>query len=274
MATILIATDFSPAAGNAVEYGVHLAKFFDARIVLVNAYPVPATDYETGFSTEMINSLQHGAEEELEKLKKEICEKYHRDFEIECTAQMGFPKEVLLSAVQKYDADMVVLGITGHAGKIKEHIIGSTAIKSARHLEVPVFIIPEHVSYKPIRKIAFACDLERTEESDIVYITKYFANIFDSELEVIYIEKPLEELSVAKSVSSQFVEKKLESVKHKTVYCTDKDTGHGLRDYFKEHPADLIIVNPKKHSVFHNLFHESVTKELAFHSSVPILTIH
>ncbi len=35
METILVATDFSGAAHNALEYGVELAKFLNAKIVLL-----------------------------------------------------------------------------------------------------------------------------------------------------------------------------------------------------------------------------------------------
>jgi len=274
MDTILIATDFSQAAANATEYGVNLAKFFNARIILVNAYPLPPTDYETGFSTEMINSLSQGADDALETLKKDICKKHQREFEIECFAEMGTPFDAIESAIKKYNADLLVMGIVGEAGKLKEHLIGSSAVRVARHLTIPVFIVPETATYHRIHKIAFACDLEKTEESDLIYIAKYFTNVFDAELEVVNIEKPREEISEAKSKTSIFIEKKLETVKHKTVYSTDTNVAHGLEDYFKTHPADLVIVNPKKHSIFHNLFHESVTKELAFHLKIPILTIH
>jgi len=274
MDTILIATDFSAAAKNATEYGVKLAKYFNANIVLVNAYPSPPPDYETGFSIEMINSLQRGADEALEEQKKQIEEKYKRDFNIQCVSQMGLPYTVITETAKKHHADLIVMGIVGEAGKLKEHLIGSSAVKVARHSEVPTFIIPQNVTYRPIHKIALACDLYKTEKSYLAYVTKYFAHVFDAELEIINIEKPEEEMSVGKSTSSIFLEKKLESIKHKTVYSTDKDVAHGLIAHFKTHPCDLVIVNPKKHSVFYNLFHESVTKELAFHLSIPILTIH
>ncbi len=274
METILIATDFSPAAKNATEYGIHLAKFFNTRIILVNAYPIPPTDYETGFSAEMIGSLQTAAMDGLENLKKEITETQQRDFNIECVSDMGSAFDIINNAAKKYNADLIVMGIVGEAGIVKEHIIGSSAVKIGRKSEIPVFIIPEKAKYLPIHKLGFACDLDKTEESYLVYLAKYFSNMFDAELEIINIEKPTEELSPAKSKSSIFVEKKLEHTKHKTVYSTDENVAHGLKEYFDTHPCDLVIVNPKKHNVFHNLFHESVTKELAFHLNIPILAIH
>ena len=38
--TVVVATDFSPAAGAAVDYAADLARHFEARLVLVHAYAI------------------------------------------------------------------------------------------------------------------------------------------------------------------------------------------------------------------------------------------
>ncbi len=38
METIIVSTDFSPAANNALDYAMELCNFFNGRIVVVNAY--------------------------------------------------------------------------------------------------------------------------------------------------------------------------------------------------------------------------------------------
>lgn len=274
METILIATDFSPAAKNATDYGVKLAKYFNADIVLVNAYPPPPSDYELGFSVEMSNALRQTADEGLEKEAAEINKKYNRNFDIKLVAEMGLPADVIMGAAEKNNADLIVMGIIGQAGSLKEHLIGSAAVHVARKSAIPTLIIPEKVQYHPVRKMTFACDMDKTDESSIVYITKYFARLFDAELEIVNIEEPNEEMSEVKARSSAFIEKKLSALPHRTVFATASDTAKGITDYLAHHPTDMLITNPKKHSFFHNLFHQSVTKKLAFHVPVPVLAIH
>jgi len=70
------------------------------------------------------------------------------------------------------------------------------------------------------------------------------------------------------------VEKKLENVNHKTTHITGNDITAELEDYFNTFHTDLILVSPKKHNIFYNLFHNSITKGLAFHSHTPLLAIH
>lgn len=275
METIVIPTDFSPAANNAVDYAVELSKFFNAKIVLVNAYPIPPINYEVNFSIDAVSLLKEISDEKLLQSKNEIHKKHGWNIDVECVSEMGSPYEVIEEISKKVNADLVVLGIVGQAGNVKEYIIGSTAIKVARRLETPTFIIPETLKYHRIHKISFACDMDKTEETDLVYVAKFFSKVFDAELEVINVTEFEEEITAEKSTTFLFVEDTLKSVNHKTLTVAgDKTVSKELEEYFKDHATDVIMLSPKKHNLFYHLFNRSVTHNLAFHSGMPILAIH
>ena len=274
METILVPTDFSPAADNSVDYAVELAKYFDARIILVNAFPVPVINYEMPLPIEPISAFQKEAEEHLEILKNRILKKNEKPLEIECYAGMGSPLSIIEEIAKEKDADLIVMGIVGEAGDIKERIIGSTAIDIARKLEVPTFIIPESAKFHAIHKISFACDLERTEETDLIYVVKFFSKVFDADLEVVNVGPPKEDITTEKAVTYLYMEDRLKNVKHTTFHIDGEDAAEELENYFKAYETDVIMLNPKKHNLFYNLFNHSVTKNLAFHLNKPILAIH
>ncbi|MGZ3919465.1 MAG: universal stress protein [Bacteroidia bacterium] len=273
METIIVPTDFSAPASNAVNYALGLAEFFDAKIILVNATPILMPGYDTALPIEMMAQMQKQANDALEDLKNEILAKPHRKITIDCYTAVGYAFDVIENAAKKFNADLIVMGITGEAGVIKEHIIGSTAVRVSRDAMVPVFIVPESIKYKRIRKIAFACDLERIEENNLLYVVKYFSRLFDAELEMVYVESPYEEISDEKAKSNLVAERTLEHVRHKTTYVTHSDVAQGLQDYFETNPSDVVMLNPKKHNIFHRLFLESITNKLAFHLHQPILAI-
>lgn len=274
MKTILLATDFSTASNNAADYALELVKYFGSKLIILNAYPLPAANYDTGLPTDVITNLHLISEEGLDQLKKWLVKNGGLDSEIECLSVMGSTLEVIEEECKKKKVNLAVMGIVGEAGKIKEHIIGSTSLKAARHLQVPLFIIPDGIKYKRIHKLSFACDMDHTEESTTIYTAKYFSKLFDAELEIINIEDPEKERSIAKAASLDFVEEKLEFVNHKTFLLAEKDAALGLEDHYKNYPSDVIILNPKKHNVFQTLFSASVTKKLIFHSKIPLLIIH
>ncbi len=273
MKTILLATDFSSAANNAADYALELAKYFNSKLILVNAYPLPSANYDTGLPIEALAEIHQFSEANLRELKANLLKK-SPDLDIECLSVMGETCSVIEEECKSKKIDLAVMGIVGEAGKIKEHIIGSASITVARCLEVPLFVIPDGFKYKRIRKISFACDMNHTEDSTTVYTTKYFAKVFDAELEIISVEDPFKERSEITASSIDFVEEKLVGVKHKTFLLADKDVAFGLEDHYTNYPADLIILNPKKHNLFQILFGSSVTKKIIFHSKTPLLIIH
>jgi len=274
MKTIIVPTDFSPAASNAVDYAVDLAKFFDSRIILVHAYPVPPVNYEASFSAAEFAQMYDLSEKKLLSIRKDIYRRGGADLDIEYVTEMGTPFDVIKSAAQAWNADLIVMGIVGEAGNLKERVIGSTAVTVARKQEVPTFIIPVSVRYQRIRKISFACDLKRTEETDLVYVAKFFSKAFDAELEIVNVEDPMEDVTVEKEATYTFLENKLASVKHKTVHITGINVAHELESYYENCPTDVVMLNPKKHNLFYYLFNNSVTNNLAFHTRLPILAIH
>ncbi len=274
MKTILLATDFSPASNNAAEYAFELAKYFDSELILLNAYPLPPPNYDTGIALDSVTDIHKASEDSLATLRNKLMENNINGVRIECLSVMGSTMDVIEEICKNKEVDLAVMGIVSNAGKIKEHLIGSTSLKAARHLSIPMFIIPDCTKYKRIRKISFACGLKSAEQASVIFTAKYFAKVFDAELEIINIEKPFEERSEEKAMAIEFVEEKLENVRHKTFILADEDATLGLEEHYEQYPADVIVLNPKKHNIIQTLLGTSVTRNLVFHSKLPLLIIH
>ena len=72
MKTIIVPTDFSPAATNAMNYAVEMSKAIDASILLLHAYHVPVSFTDVPVVLVSVDELKKSAEEQLEELKKNI----------------------------------------------------------------------------------------------------------------------------------------------------------------------------------------------------------
>lgn len=272
MQTLLVATDFSESASNAVGYAASLAKHLGARLVLVNAFPIPLAGGDAQIPIDL-SIVSDASIQSLEEIKtKLIRENYN--FDLVCYSAMGTAYSVIEEACNRFEAELVILGMTGEAGRLKEHLIGSTAVSVGRDFKLPVLVIPSDLKYKPIHHVSFACDIDKLEESALLYSVRYFAKLFDATLELVTVQKGGSETKWRESDNYSFIEKTLNTVKHKQVFIKEDDVATALEYYFKFHHTDVVIVNPKKHSFFNRLFSGSITKHLAFHSQVPLLIIH
>lgn len=271
MDTILVPYDFSAVARNAANYAAHLANFLSGKIILFHCTHVPVNvpDFaktETSLETSILL-----AEKELEKVANAL-----REFcPIEVKACAGLLSDALPEMVKESDADLIVMGILGEGGVIKEYVMGSNAVRTAKNAEIPVLVVPDTAKFHKIRKMAFACDLgEDLEKSTLLVQVKFFANLFDAELDVVNVEKAEYELTESQSHIEKKVEKGLEHIPHRTYFVTANSPSEGILEYLKEHPADLLVVAPKRHSLFEKLFKTSVSSKIAFHSKQPVLFIH
>ena len=61
MKTIIIPTDFSPIAANALHYGINMAQAIDASILLLHVYQVPITMTDVPIVLVSVEELQKNA---------------------------------------------------------------------------------------------------------------------------------------------------------------------------------------------------------------------
>ncbi|MBL7931291.1 MAG: universal stress protein [Bacteroidia bacterium] len=272
MQTLIVGTDFSKPANNAVDYAALLSRYLSARLILVNAFHMPLQGYNSLSPVSVASELQRHSESQLDIIKSTLLANSY-DFGIEIYSSLGSATTVLKEAVNKYLGDLVVMGMTGEGIALKEIFIGSSAVSALKELKVPVLIVPQQVTYQPIKRITLACDLEHVEESTLMYSARYFAKLFNAELEIVTVQNREKETHADNKHTQTFIEKTLDGVKHKQVFIEEDNILKGLEYYLKFHETDLVIVNPKKHKFFEKLLNASVSKHIAYHSTKPVLFI-
>ena len=72
MKLILVPTDFSPLADNALKYAMDLASAMDGSIMLVNVYQLPISFSEVPMITISVDELKKISEDKLDESKKQI----------------------------------------------------------------------------------------------------------------------------------------------------------------------------------------------------------
>ena len=273
MKNILVAIDFSASSRNAANYAAGLAEYFGAKLTLFHAYQMPVLGYEMGYIPPVID-VRSERETEIKKWIEEL-ESSYKGIQVDRHLEIGLAADIIEEVAKDRECDMIVVGLSGQDDGIKEHVFGSVATRVAETSRIPVLIVPEHLHYSKIQKIAYACDLDKNlTTNDTLMKVKYFCSLLDAELEIVNVINPNEEMSVEKAATDFYVEEKFKNTKHNSFFIYDKKVDNGVIDFLWHHESDILITCPKTHNFLHNLFVESKTKKLAFHSPVPILTIH
>ena len=132
---IVFATDFSPAAENALLYAADLARRFHAELHVVNA--VEPANYS--LPPETWHTADEARELETKKLRTFLQTSFP---EVESEVQLweGTVSQVLTSAIDRDVADLVVLGTHGRTG-VGKLLLGSSAEEVLRNAPCPVLTV-------------------------------------------------------------------------------------------------------------------------------------
>lgn len=275
MNKILVPTDFSETAENAVTYAANLAGFFSANLVLLHVNQIPVSTPEFGIAAYNFVDIKKDSLDTLNTIALKIKRDYPQISEVECFSEIGDSSDLIAEFSKDHNIDMVVMGNSGHGSKFKKNIFGSTSVSVAKKIEVPLLIVPPEVKYKKINNMAYACVYdEQIESSSSLMKVRSLNAEFNSLLSVLHVIPENHLIDEKEANIDVYVEKKLATTEHRTYILTENNVSTGILDFVKNHNMDMIVIEPQKHSLFHSLFHSSVTNELAFFSPVPVLTIH
>ena len=278
MKKILIPTDLSPNAGNAIRYALNFCKNFPAELIFLHAtHPMldlPDTSLEFYDSIvfqdekEQLNFVRANLNKLLEE---ENIDQEKLNFSIEL--RIGFAADEIVRVAKEFNCDLIIMGTQGATG-LSKLFIGSITYSVIKKTEIPVLAIPSNYFYKAIDKIVFATDYEGISNKKTLTPLFDLANAFDAKIlmfHAIEAKEPIaayiEELQVWKT------EKNFHNVKHTNSIGNCEDVTQGIIEFSDENDASIIAMIPHSYNFFQNLIHRSKTKEIALESKVPLLIL-
>jgi nucleotide-binding universal stress UspA family protein len=274
MKTIIIPTDFSPTATNAMHYGIEMAKAVQASIVLFHAYQVPVSYSDTPVLLVSVADLQKNAEDRMETLKAEVEHITSGQVKVYSETRMGNTVDELEAYCGKINPFAVVMGAKGHTG-LEKILFGSTALTAIRHLNWPVICVPPGKQYgNGINRIGFACDFKEVVKTTPAAGIKNLVQALKAELHVLNVDYHDKHFTPSTPEQSALLHMLLEECNPIYHFIEHKDVEDGINDFAEKNNLDLIIAIPKKHKLLEGLFKPSSTRQLVFQSHVPVLCMH
>lgn len=269
MKTLIVATDYSNAADNALDYAAALARCIDARIVLFNAFSLPIPASTPPFPVPDIHEFIADNKARLEQIASGITHSY--GVEVICVSITSSVREELDELANRFQAGLVVMGMKKPS--ISRTLFGSTTTSFIRYGKTPLLIVPEGARFQGIAKIMLASNRKDLTAPNSLSILHEFALLFKARVQVLHVENELEPAIVDESPESPRLEKILRGVKHTYRRLREEDVVEGIEKGAEEFLADLIVMVPTKTDFWDNLFHTSNTRSMASRTRIPLLSI-
>ena len=134
---ILVPTDGSPAAADAIDNAIDLAKTYDARLHAL--YVVDATSFATidAGSEIVVEALENEGRKAVSEVEERAADV---GVDVETNVVSGTAYRSILKYVDDENIDLVVMGTHGRRG-VERFLLGSVTERVVRSAEVPVLTV-------------------------------------------------------------------------------------------------------------------------------------
>ena len=270
---ILIPTDFSNVANNALQYAIHLAKKINAELHILYVKNIPIMD--NSFPNNVYQSYMLEVEEFTKKSFAELTTKYLKDADLkyETHTAFGFINDEIQEFVVTNKIDLIILGTTGASG-LQEILIGSNAASVAAGAEVPVLIIPPTSTFEEIIHLVYATDYNEPEFPAVSRLA-YFASLYDADVSVLHIESDYDDLFDSEHNYFNRNKDADEFKKWKIIKLPKGESIiESINNFIANNHSNMIVMAKHNRNFFDRLFHRSLSKKMAYHTKIPLLVLN
>lgn len=278
MKNILIPTDFSENAHNAIRYA--LDYFAD---IPVNFYILHVShkgickldenqddflEADSEMQTIQNSSLQ--LKEEIKTCRISAKNPDHNFFPLEEDLN-------LVGAIRKHIADKeidyILMGTKG-ASKINEKEMGSNTFEVITKVKCPILVIPGNARFRGIKNIAFVTDYNCIYRNKIISTLSETLDLHNTPLRVLHIKSQFMGLTTAQTDNKGFLHYFFREKKHSFHFVENKELETGIQNFVETWEISLVSIVAKNLNFIERLLLRPAVKIVSYHTHVPFLVIH
>ena len=273
MKTILVPTDFSYCALQALRVAVALSRTTGAKLVIVHNV-FTETKWESLPTMRRVDypetlSKIKDAENRMNLL---MTSGLLRNLNVSNIITHGIANEEIVKKSKTLKADLILMG--SHGNEVSDrYFIGSTVQKVMREAPCPVMTIQKDHKPGNWKKLVFATDFYKDVYKPFERIRR-MANELNATIYLLYVNRPTDfkDTRSINRIMDAFIARYPELKFKKVIYNHD-EAAEGILQFTEDYPMDWIAVITRWHATKPQ-YVIGHTETLAFRSSLPVLSVN
>ena len=265
---ILVPTDFSHLSKIAIDYAIQLGMKFKADLVLLSVVFIEGPGRGSLQTKDLEEVLISDARNACIQLIEEFKTKYNSRINYEVT--LGYPVgKIIKNYAVNNGVDLIVMGTKGATG-IKKIFLGSNAFSVIDKSNVPVIAVPEFATFKSLNDIVYATDIFNLKDELEKVIS--FARKFNARIHILHVTSPREQEAIEPKEMMETIIKTFRYNHISFAVSHADDPEEGIEEYIARNKIDLLAMFTHELSFFEKLFGRGITRKVALHNHIPLLT--
>lgn len=272
MKNILLLSDFSNNAKNAIHYALHFFKNEKCTFHVMHVHKIgsfTSDDLMHSSKESIYESITKAPKEKLQALVANLKNTFNNaNYSFETIIDFDVFIDAINQAVINNKIDFVVMGTNGATGA-KEALLGSNTANVIRKVKCKTLIIPEGYTFTPIKELLLPLDPEDFIEGKRFTNLLEFIDTYQLHLHVLRINPNKENTEIEKEDRSNL---SIFDCKYHVVNKVPMD--FALSSYMQTNTIDFLSLFVKKEGFLEHFFSKSNTKISISKISKPILVLH
>jgi nucleotide-binding universal stress UspA family protein len=272
MKQILVATDFSTCAGNAMEYAMELAKILGWEVCAIHAIGSMEGVNNSTLNALYIKDYQNNKKEALNTWAGTFSSREaYTGVSVTTDCEVGSVSAVLNKYIESHPVELLVMGNMGSTGILG--LFGSNVSSMVEKTKIPTLIIPLESKFNPQPIITLATDFSTKLSPEDIRVLSDLALAFHSpKVNVLnVIEGTNWKINEA---GEQELRKLVPDVNLDFNYISEDKTIEGIMHFVVGKEIDILCLVKHHHNVVYRLFNRSTVNQVMNRSIKTVLVLH
>lgn len=193
---LLVGTDFSESADNALRYAAELAIKSNGEIIVAHVFQSMSPTGKMGLNSK----IREDAESEMKTTLDELKIAYPSLKKVKSSIIKGEAHNKLEVLFKREKLDLLIIGTKGEANE-SSIFLGNVAGKFIRLADMPMLMIPTASRFKNINKIVFAIKRTKINQKKTVAPLKKILSLFGARLTILHVNTDIKKMKIGSRLS-------------------------------------------------------------------------
>lgn len=276
MKKILIPTDFSETATNAIKYALELFKYDRSEVTIIHSFADEVYDNTVNmprdYFEEFKEKVQINVDARLQKVIAEMLEispnprhTYNR------LSKFGSIVDVINDFVDSENVDVVVMGTKGKTNNPRI-TFGSNTLKVIKYVQCPVLAVPATYHDMHPKNILFPTDYMIPFKRRELKLVSSIAMNYISTINMLLVSKA-KKLSHRQQDNQMFLDCSFNDNKFNFLQIPEDNVTNTINKTIKEQNIDLLVMVNQRHSYLEDLLYHSTIEKIGLEIKIPFLVL-
>jgi len=272
MKTILVASDFSACAANALEYAMELANILHFQVVVIHAIGTTEGVNNITYNAFYINEYYAKKRQALQEWAQKVASRESiRHVQIKTLCEVGSVPNVITKYITNDTVELLVMGTMGSTGIAG--LFGSNTSTMMTRRKTPMLVVPLESKFSPRPVITLATDFTTKFSSEDINALKEMLTAYGLS-KLVVLNVVAENDWKTNHAGEEMMKALLPGIQLEFSYVSEDSTTDGIMNFITANQTDILCVVKHHHNILYRLFSRSTVNTVANKAVKAVLVLH